>query len=158
MAFRLVSSAFAEGEEIPRRFTLHGNNVSPPLEWGEAPEGTRSFALLVEDPDAPSGTFAHWILWDIPPDTSALEEDRMPPDGTHVAPNDFGSSTWGGPSPPFGRHRYFFKLFALDAVLGPIESPTRLALEDAMAGHVLEMATLVATYERPSAAAEAPEP
>lgn len=158
MALKLTSSAFADGERIPSRFTCDGAGVSPPLEWSGAPDGTRSFALLVEDPDAPNGTFAHWILWDIPPDTTSLLEDGMPPEGTRVAPNDYGGSTWGGPCPPYGTHRYFFNLFALDTTLGHIESPTRLALEDAIAGHVLERATLLAKYQRAGkVATEQPE-
>jgi Raf kinase inhibitor-like YbhB/YbcL family protein len=153
MKLSLTSSAFADGAEIPQRFTCEGENVSPPLAWTGAPPGTRSLALIVDDPDAPDPaapqrTFVHWVLVDLPPSETGLPEGmRIPPHGARAGLNDWKKPAWGGPCPPIGRHRYFFKLYALDAALG-LDRPSKQDVEEAMADHVLAQATLMGTYQK----------
>ena len=155
MAFALHSSAFAPGAEIPRRHTCEGEDVSPPLAWSDPPPGTQSFALIVDDPDAPDPkapkrTWVHWVVYDLPADARSLVEGAGPslPSGARAGKNDFGRAEWGGPCPPIGRHRYFHKLYALDTRLGDLGAATKAALERAMEGHVLGRAELVGTYEK----------
>jgi Raf kinase inhibitor-like YbhB/YbcL family protein len=156
MAFTLRSSAFASGAEIPRRYTCEGEDVSPPLAWSDPPAGTRSFALVVDDPDAPDPkapqrTWVHWVVYDIPADARALAEGAgggALPAGGRSGRNDWGRADWGGPCPPIGRHRYFHKLYALDVELGDLATPRKAALESAIEGHVLARAELVGTYEK----------
>jgi Raf kinase inhibitor-like YbhB/YbcL family protein len=156
MAFTLRSSAFADGAEIPRRHTCEGEDVSPPLAWSDPPAGTRSFALVVDDPDAPDPkapqrTWVHWIVYGIPGDARALAEGagagELPPGARHGR-NDWGRGDWGGPCPPIGRHRYFHRLYALDSELGDLHAPTKAALLRAMEGHVLAQAELMGTYQK----------
>jgi Raf kinase inhibitor-like YbhB/YbcL family protein len=156
MPLTIRSSAFADGAEIPMRHTCEGDDVSPPLAWTDVPAGARSLALVVDDPDAPDPaapkmTWVHWLLYDLPPTCTALAEGprhaALPP-GTREGRNDWRRTGWGGPCPPIGRHRYFFKLYALDAVLGDLGTPTKAKLEEAMDGHVLAKAELVGTYEK----------
>ncbi len=150
----LRSPAFADKAEIPSQHTSDGKDTSPPLEWSGAPVGTKSFALIVDDPDAPDPkapkmTWVHWVLYDMPADARSLPEAvKALPAGTREGVNDWKRTGWGGPSPPIGRHRYFFKLFALDAALGDLKKPNKAALEKAMAGHVLEKAEIVGTYQK----------
>jgi len=148
----LTSPAFRDGEEIPTRYTSDGIDVSPPLAWTDVPRGTRSLALIVDDPDAPdpeepTTTWVHWVICDLPPGRDHPHEHLGKLDEGHVGVNDWHRAAWGGPSPPIGRHRYFFKLYALDRVLG-LPRPTKGELEGAMAGHVLSEATLVGTYRK----------
>ena len=151
---KIASTAFANDAAIPSRYTCDGNDVSPPLEWTGAPGGTRSFALVVEDPDAPDPqaptmTWVHWVLYDVPAAVKGLPEAvREVPPGTLHGLNDWKRTGYGGPCPPIGRHRYFFRLYALDAVLPDLHRPTRDALAKAMQGHVLAEATLVGTYQK----------
>jgi Raf kinase inhibitor-like YbhB/YbcL family protein len=148
---RLTSPAFEHGAEIPAKYTYDGANVSPPLSWRDVPPNTRSLALLVEDPDAPdpaapTTTWVHWVISDLPPDADGLDENvRKLPHG-HVGLNGWGRAEWGGPRPPIGRHRYFFRLFALDRELA-LARPAKIELERAMAGHILAEATLMGTYQ-----------
>ena len=146
MTLVLVSSAFLAGASIPVEFTCDGRNQPPPLSWSGAPEGTRTFALIVDDPDAPSGTFVHWVLFNIPGTATA------PPQGAGSAVqgrNDFGKTGYGGPCPPPGKpHRYFFKLHALDGPLALKAGATKADVERAMQGHVLATAELVGSYLR----------
>ncbi len=154
------SPRFEDGASIPREYTCEGRDVSPALAWSGAPSGTRSLALVVDDPDAPDPreprmTWVHWVLYDLPPDAAGLAEAIAPgdlPAGTKQGRNDWKRTGWGGPCPPIGRHRYFFKLFALDRELGDLAEPTKQALERAMEGHVLARAELVGTYEKESGA------
>ena len=156
MSLALQSTAFAADAEIPSRYTCEGEDVSPPLAWSGAPAGTKSFALVVDDPDAPDPaapkmTWVHWVLYDIPASAGGLHEDVDPamlPAGTREGVNDWGRTGWGGPCPPIGRHRYFHKLYALDTVLGDLGRPKKAALEKAMKGHVLAEAVLVGTYRK----------
>ncbi len=156
MTVTLTSPAFAEGGEIPARFTCEGDNVSPALEWSGVPEGTRSLALVVDDPDAPDPKapktrYVHWVLYNLPPTATGLAEAVTPdalPEGTAQGLNDWRRTGYGGPCPPIGRHRYFHKLYALDSVLGGLGSPTKAELEKAMQGHFLEQAELFGTYEK----------
>jgi Raf kinase inhibitor-like YbhB/YbcL family protein len=146
--FTLESTAFEPGGAIPPRHTCEGEDTSPPLSWSDPPDGTRSLALVVDDPDAPVGTFTHWVAWGIDPSTGRLGEGGSPP---FAGRNDFGSLGWRGPCPPkgHGRHRYFFRLHALDAEVPGLERGTaKEDLERAIAGHVLGVAELVGTYER----------
>ncbi len=156
MAFTLESPAFADGAGIPVRYTCEGEDVSPPLRWSDPPAGTRAFALVVDDPDAPDPraprvVWVHWVLYDLPAEVRGLAEDadrRGLPPGTRRGRNDWGDPAWGGPCPPVGRHRYFFRLYALDAPLGDLGTPDRAALERAMEGHVLGEAVLMGTYAK----------
>jgi hypothetical protein len=156
MSFQLRSPSIPDGQPIPARYTSDGDDVSPPLAWPDPPPGTKSFALVVHDPDAPDPKapkrdWVHWVLYDLPADTRALPEGEtratLPP-GTHEGKNDWGTPGWRGPSPPIGRHRYYFELSALDTVLPDLGTPTRHDLEAAMQGHVLAKATLMGTYAK----------
>jgi hypothetical protein len=150
---QLMSSAFEEGAAIPKQYTGDGKNVSPPLRWSDVPEGTRSFALICDDPDAPRGTWVHWVLLNLPGDTRELAE-AVPatgalPSGARQGKNDFGKIGYGGPAPPPGKpHRYFFKLYALDSMLDLKEGATKQQLEQAMKGHVLAQGQLMGKYAR----------
>lgn len=151
---RLQSPAFGPNDAMDPRFTCEGDDVSPPLAWSGVPAGTRSLALVIDDPDAPDPArpkrvWVHWVVLDIPPTVTALAEGASTalPAGARTGTNDWGKTTYGGPCPPIGRHRYFHKLYALDTVLG-LQAPTKAALEAAMAGHVLARAQLVGTYQK----------
>lgn len=155
MAFSLTSPAFEHEGSIPVRFTCDGEDVSPALSWSEAPEETETFALVVDDPDAPGGTFVHWVLYRVPGHFSELPEEvgdepRLDNLGEAVnGRNDFGNLGYGGPCPPPGdAHRYFFKLYALDSGLDLEPGTTKSELEDAVEGHVLGEAELLGTYRR----------
>ena len=156
MPLTLTSSAFQQGGAIPSRFTCEGTDTSPPLAWSGVPDGTRSLALVVDDPDAPDPAkpkrvYVHWVLHDIPPTADGLPEGvtgAQLPAGTREGRNDWGRTGYGGPCPPIGRHRYFFKLYALDAELADLGTPTKAELEAAMRGHVIEQAELMGTYEQ----------
>ena len=143
---RLTSTAFTDGGEIPHRYAKHGEDVSPPLGWSGVPDGAQSLALIVDDPDAPRGSWTHWVVIDLPPTMTGLPEGVTQVPGGRIGLNDWKRARWNGPSPPEGRHRYVFKLYALDRDLG-LARPTRHEAEAAMAGHVLAEATLTATYE-----------
>jgi len=150
---QLSSTAFTAGGGIPRRHTCEGDDSAPPLSWRDVPPGAKSLALIVDDPDAPDPkapkqTYVHWLLYDIPPTTTTLGPDDRLPAGAREGVNDWKRPGYGGPCPPIGRHRYFFKLYALDTKLGDLSTPRKDALEKAMRGHVLEQAELVGTYER----------
>jgi len=156
MTMEIRSPAFSDGGEIDRRFTCEGDDISPALEWSGVPDGARSLALIVDDPDAPDPAapqrvYTHWVLYNIPTDAGGLEEGIAPgdlPEGTLQGLNDWGRTGYGGPCPPIGRHRYFHKLFALDAELPDLGEPTKAELQEAMEGHVLARAELVGTYEK----------
>lgn len=157
MPLTLTSPSFVDGGRIPTRFTCEGIDTSPRLEWSGAPVETRSFALIVDDPDAPDPakpqrTYVHWVLYDIPSDATGLVEgvtDAQLPAGTRHGRNDWGKTGYGGPCPPIGRHRYFFKLYALSAgELVGLDTPTKADVERAIQGHVLEQATLMGTYQK----------
>jgi Raf kinase inhibitor-like YbhB/YbcL family protein len=151
----LRSPSFTDGATIPMHHTCEGADVSPQLEWSGVPAGARSLALIVDDPDAPDPkaprmTWVHWVVYDLPPATTGLPEavgHALPP-GTHQGVNDWKRTGYGGPCPPIGRHRYFFKLYALDALLGDLGAPSKARLEAAMKGHVLAEAQLMGTYEK----------
>ncbi len=148
----LSSPTFAPGGEIPVRHTCEGEDLAPPLHWQGVPDGAASLVLIVDDPDAPDPaaprtTWVHWVLYDMPPAAAELAEGGRPlPAGTREGLNDWGRHGYGGPCPPIGRHRYFFKLYALDKVLPPLTPPTKAAVEQAMRGHVLAQAELIGTY------------
>jgi Raf kinase inhibitor-like YbhB/YbcL family protein len=148
----LESTAFADGGGIPRRYTCDAGDVSPPLAWSEPPDGVESYALVVEDPDAPGGTWVHWVVFNLPPSATSLPENASElaclPDTATQGTNGWGRLGYGGPCPPSGTHRYQFRLFALDDTvdLGPDASSADLAL--AREGHVLAEATLVGLYAR----------
>jgi Raf kinase inhibitor-like YbhB/YbcL family protein len=156
MTLTLTSTAFAPDDAIPSRYTCEGKDISPPLAWQDAPAETRSFALVVEDPDAPDPAapervWVHWVLYNIPAGISELGEAVAPKDlpaGTREGLNDWSRTGYGGPCPPIGRHRYFHKLYALDAVLPELARPDKATLETAMNGHVLAKAELIGTYQK----------
>jgi Raf kinase inhibitor-like YbhB/YbcL family protein len=153
MTFRLTSDAFEHGAEIPTRYTCEGDDLAPALRWSGAPEGTKSFALVVDDPDAPDPkapkmTWVHWVVYDLPPSVTALEEGGALPRGTREGKNDWKRTGYGGPCPPIGRHRYFFKLYALDRMLGDLEHPNEASLLAELEPHVLAKAELVGTYQK----------
>jgi Raf kinase inhibitor-like YbhB/YbcL family protein len=156
MTMTLTSSAFVQQGSMPARYSCDGANASPPLAWKGLPDGTKSLALIVADPDAPDPkapkmTWAHWVLYDVPPDAHGLREaipSKGLPPGTLEGANDWGKTGYGGPCPPIGRHRYIHTLYALDTVLPDLGKPTRAQLLAAMEGHVLGTAELVGTYQR----------
>lgn len=154
MSFNLTSAAFSHQGAIPPRHTCEGENLSPPLAWSGVPAGSRSLVLIVDDPDAPDPaapkmTWVHWLLYNLPVTATGLPEGvRTLPSGTLEGLNDSRHTRYGGPCPPIGRHRYFFKLYALDVVLPDLQNPTKTRLEQAMRGHVLAEAQLVGTYQK----------
>ncbi|HWL40431.1 MAG TPA: YbhB/YbcL family Raf kinase inhibitor-like protein [Gemmatimonadaceae bacterium] len=156
MAFIFTSPAFAPNGPIPAKYTCEGADVSPPLEWSGAPGTTKTFALIVDDPDAPDPAapkmvYVHWVLFNIPVEVSSLAENAAKtglPSGAKHGCNDWKRAAWGGPCPPIGRHRYYFKLYALDTDLKGLTNPTKQELEKAIQGHVVGTAELVGTYQK----------
>ena len=151
MSLTLKSPAFANGGMIPSVYTCEGADKAPLLEWSGAPAGVKSFALIVDDPDAPDPkapkmTYVHWVLYDIPAATARL--DAQTPPGAREGLNDWKRTGYGGPCPPIGRHRYFFKLYALDTMLGDLGKATKATVEAAMRGHVIAQAELMGTYQK----------
>jgi Raf kinase inhibitor-like YbhB/YbcL family protein len=152
MSIVVTSTAFTEGKPIPSTYTCDGRDLSPPLAWTDPPAGTKSFALINDDPDAPMGTWVHWVVYNLPPSVRQLPEafpaDKERPDGTRQGRTDFGRIGYGGPCPPSGTHRYVFTLYALDTVLSLAPGATKAAVEAAMQGHILAQAQLIGTYRR----------
>lgn len=153
MAFEIKSSAFSQGQPIPKNHTCEGSDLSIPLRWTDPPAGTKSFALIADDPDAPMGTWVHWVVYDLPAEARELTEDISKEetlrDGTKQGLNDFRRVGYGGPCPPPGKpHRYFFKLYALDKKLGLAPRATKPQILDAMKDHVLAEAQVMGTYKR----------
>lgn len=152
MAITVKSSAFVPGDMIPSKYTCDGQDISPPLQWEGVPEGTQSLALISDDPDAPMGTWVHWVVWNMPADQTGLNEnipkDAVLPNGTCQGISDFGRPGYGGPCPPGGTHRYCFKVYALDTQLDLSEDTRKADLEQAMKGHVLAQGELMGTYRR----------
>lgn len=148
----LQTSVFMNEESIPREYSCDGANVSPPLRWSGVPEGTKSFALIMDDPDAPGSTFVHWVYYDIPADVHELPKgvpaEKAPDIGGTQGSNDFRKIGYGGPCPPGGEHRYYFKLYALDTTIDLAPGKTKKELLDAMNGHILEETQLMGTYAR----------
>jgi len=152
----LTSSAFAPNTDIPTLYTCEGSDLSPPLAWTGVPPGTRSLALIVDDPDAPDPaapkmTWVHWVLYTLPPDTPGLTADMVTerlPAGTREGLNDWQRTGYGGPCPPIGRHRYIHKLYALDVRLPVLWTATKATLEEAMQGHILAQCELVGYYRK----------
>ena len=151
MSLQLTSSAFRHEGTIPDKYSKEGGNISPPLSWSGVPEKAKSLALIVDDPDAPSGLFVHWLVYAIPPHLAKLGEDLPATatlaDGLRQGRNGFGDIGYGGPRPPSGTHRYFFHLFALDTELDLAPGARREELDRAIQGHVLEEAQLMGRYE-----------
>ena len=156
MALALTSTAFTHNGPIPKPYTCQGKDISPALVWSGLPAGTKSLALIVDDPDAPDPkapkmTWVHWVLYNIPASATGLPEAVAPaalPAGTREGKNDWKRTGYGGPCPPIGRHRYFHKLYALDIVLPDLKQPTKAELERAMQGHVLAKIELMGTYQK----------
>ncbi len=154
--FRLTSTAIQQGQPIPKKYTCEGKDLSPPLSWSGAPSGTKSYALIMDDPDAPDPkapkiTWVHWVLYNIDPATTGLPEGASGgslPRGAIEGRNNFDRVNYGGPCPPIGRHRYFHKLYALDIALPAGKPCDKAALEAAMKGHVLAQAELMGTYQK----------
>ncbi len=153
MKLTVTSSAFEPGGTIPKEFTCDGPDLSPALNWNDPPSGTQSFALIADDPDAPVGTWVHWVLYDLPADARSLPESvpkqEQLANGARQGRNDFGKIGYGGPCPPPGKpHRYFFKLYALDKKLDLKAGATKAGVEKAMQGHVLGQGELMGRYSR----------
>jgi len=153
MAFELKSSGFSTGGDIPKKFTCDGPDLSPALSWNDPPAGTQSISLIMDDPDAPVGTWVHWVLYDLPDTARELPEGVAKKDtlasGARQGRNDFGRIGYGGPCPPPGKpHRYFLKLYALDAKTDLKSGATKAELEKAMKGHILAQAELMGRYKR----------
>jgi Raf kinase inhibitor-like YbhB/YbcL family protein len=153
MIIKITSSSFAEGQPIPSKYTCDGENISPPLSWDKAPDSVESFALVCDDPDAPAGTWVHWVLYDLPatirdlPEATETKEEVL--NGGRQGRNDFKQIGYGGPCPPKGRpHRYYFKLYALDRELNLKSGATKGEVENAMKGHILAEGALMGTYKR----------
>lgn len=147
--FKLTSPSFSNDEYIPSIFTCDGDNISPALHWKSAPEGTQSFALILEDPDAPKGTWYHWILFNIPADVHKIAEaaEELPKE-VKIGTNSWGKMNYGGPCPPTGEHRYFFRLYALDCMLPLNNGATYQSIKESMQGHILDQTQLLGRYER----------
>lgn len=144
---KIASPAFEQNDQIPQRFTCDGEDVNPPLKISNVPPSAKSLALIVDDPDAPGKTWVHWVVWNIDPSTSGISEDSVPK-GAAQGMNDFGKNPYGGPCPPSGTHRYFFKLYALDKVLQLSSRSTKYDLESAMRGHIVSQTELMGLYSR----------
>lgn len=142
---KIVSPLISEGGEILSKFTCEGQNINPPLQFIEVPPNAQSLVLIVDDPDAPGETFVHWLLYNIDPKTTFVDENQSV--GT-AGMTSFNKTTYSGPCPPSGKHRYFFKLYALDTVLAIPDNPTKHMIEEAMEGHVIEQAMLMGTYTK----------
>jgi Raf kinase inhibitor-like YbhB/YbcL family protein len=154
MTLRLSSPAFPDGSPIPAKYTCEGEDLSPPLAWSGIPGGTRSLALIVDDPDAPDPdaprmVWVHWVVYNLPRDAAGLAEGvQALPQSAKVGLNDWKRAAYGGPCPPIGRHRYFHKLYAIDIVLPDLGQATKSKVEAAMKGHILAEAKLVGTYQK----------
>jgi len=149
----MKSSAFENGGFIPSKYTCEDEDISPPLSWSDVPKGTKSFALICDDPDAPFGVWVHWVIFNIPADKRKLEENILKkgllPERIIQGLNDFGKVGWGGPCPPPGKpHRYIFKLYALDTILSIEEGATKEELIEAMKSHILTETKLIGIYQR----------
>jgi hypothetical protein len=152
MSFELTSTAFAPEKPIPRKYSCDGEDISPPLQWSDPPQGTQSLVLIADDPDAPMGTWVHWVLYNLPANTRTLPE-AVPPDANLSDGSRHGRNSWkrlgyGGPCPPRGTHRYFFKLYALDTMLELEAGATKDQLLQAMKGHILAQTEVMGTYAR----------
>ena len=143
----ITSPAFKDGEKIPSKYTCDGENINPELNIEGIPEGTKSLVLIVDDPDAPMGNFLHWLVFNIPPETKLIEENSIPQEAK-LGKNDFGKTSYGGPCPPYGQHRYYFKLYALDTVLDLENGATLNEVKSAMRNHILAEAELLGLYQR----------
>lgn len=146
-SLKVTSSAFSDGGKIPGKYTCDGSNVNPPLRIENLPKAVKSLALIVDDPDAPGQTWTHWLLWNIDPKGTEIRENSVPQNAAQGT-SDFGSARYGGPCPPSGSHRYYFKAYALDTVLSLPSSATKAAVEKAIAGHVVAKGSLMGTYSR----------
>ena len=152
MNIQVTSTAFAEGELIPKVYTCEGKDISPPISWANLPEGTKSIALICDDPDAPMGTWVHWVIYNIPPTETGLKEampsENVLQNGTKQGITDFRKIGYGGPCPPSGTHRYFFKLYALDKMLELDAGATKGQLLTAMEGHIVGQVQLIGKYKK----------
>ena len=152
MEIKITSSAFEDGGLIPAKYTCDGADISPPLRWDVVPEGTKSIALICDDPDAPMGTFVHWVIFGLPAETRELMEnipsDETLPNGAKQGKSDFGRIGYGGPCPPSGTHRYFFKIYALDTEVALAAGASKRELLGAMEGHILGQGQLIGKYKR----------
>ena len=154
MSFQLTSDAFAHGQSIPAKYSCVGKNISPAFAWSDPPAGAQSFALIVDDPDAPMGTWVHWVLFNIPANTRALQEDlpitgkNIDPNAIYVGKNSAGKIGYDGPCPPSGAHRYFFKLYALDTTISLLPGATKDQLLKEMDGHILAQTELMGTFSK----------
>ena len=154
MTLQLTSDAFVNGQSIPAKYTCTGKGISPALTWNEPPAGTQSFALIVDDPDAPGQTWVHWVLFNISASTRSLQEDlpitgkNVDPNAIFVGNNSSGNASYQGPCPPSGTHRYFFKLYALDSTISLLPGATKDQLLKAMDGHILAQAELMGTFSK----------
>jgi Raf kinase inhibitor-like YbhB/YbcL family protein len=147
MSLTLTSDAFANGQSIPAKYSCVGKNISPALAWDEPPAGTKSFALIVDDPDAPMGTWVHWVLFNIPAGTGSLQENTDS-GAMSAGKNSSGNTRYDGPCPPSGTHRYFFKLYALDATLSLSPGATKEQVLKEMEGHILAQGELMGTFSK----------
>jgi len=154
MSLQLTSDAFANGQSIPAKYSCVGKNISPALAWNDPPAGTQSFALIMDDPDAPFGTWVHWVLYNIKPDMRGLQEDlpitgkNVDPDAIYVGKNSAGNIGYDGPCPPSGTHRYFFKLYALDTLISLLPGASEEQILKEMDGHILAQAELMGTFSK----------
>ena len=156
MTMKVTSSAFQQGGAIPAKYTCEGQDTSPPLAWSGAPSSAKSIAMIVDDPDAPDPAkpqrvYVHWVVYNIPGGTSSLPENASKsgmPKGAEQGKNDWGKPQYGGPCPPIGRHRYFFKVYALDTTLSGLSGPAKADLERAMKDHILDSGELMGTYQK----------
>jgi Raf kinase inhibitor-like YbhB/YbcL family protein len=154
MSLELTSDAFMSGQSIPAKYACTGRNISPALAWNEPPSGTQSFALIVDDPDAPMGTWVHWVLFNISADSRSLQEDlpitgkNVDPNAIFVGKNSSGNIGYDGPCPPSGTHRYFFKLYALDTVISLLPGATKEQVLKEMEGHILAQGELMGTFSK----------
>lgn len=147
-SMKLTSPAFEHNQAIPAKYSCDGNDVNPPLVIADVPAEAKSLVLIVDDPDAPAGTWVHWVVWNIRPDTKKIEESSVPSEAEQGV-TSFGEVGWGGPCPPDREHRYFFRLYALDTKLNLPPQANRAQADQAMSGHILDQAELVGRYQRP---------